>query len=124
MTIDAHALDTDAQQCLADAFNDLGALRVQAFDVAAKQHFAGQAKLPALVSQFKALLFEDRNLRRGQAFLRRCLATGQGQYGHQQHSVKRSNGQCGHESQLLVCTESTGCSVPAVNWAPRDRRLA
>jgi len=58
----------------------LGAL--EAFDVAAEQHFARQAERPAVVGQFEALLLEDRDLRRAQAFGRGCLAAAQGQQGH------------------------------------------
>jgi hypothetical protein len=57
MAIDSHPLDTDAKQRLVDPLDDLSAGWVQASDGAAKQHFAGQAKGPALIGQFETLLF-------------------------------------------------------------------
>ena len=71
--------DDDLDDDDGDAFDDLGAGRVEFFDVAAKQHFARQAKRPTFVGQFEALLFEHRHLHRGQAFGGGSLAATQGQ---------------------------------------------
>lgn len=74
VAVDTYTLDAHAEQGLANAFDNDGAGWVEGFDIAAKQHFAGQAKCPAFVGEFKTLLFEDGDLCRGQAFGRGGLA--------------------------------------------------
>ena len=102
MAVDAHALDIHSQQRFADTFDDFPALRVEHFEVAAKQDFARQTKRPAFFGQFKALLFEYGDLRRSQAFLRRRLATAQRQHDEQDAEAEKLKITLSHRAHGLA----------------------
>ncbi|MNV84966.1 hypothetical protein D3C71_1788830 [compost metagenome] len=84
MPIHPHALDANAEQRLTNALDNRLALAVEAVQVAAEQHLAGQIVGPAFVGRGKAFTLEHGNLLGGQAFGRSALAAGQRQHGEQQ----------------------------------------
>ena len=83
MPVHPHALDTNAEQRLADALDDFPALGVEQVQVTAEQYLAGQVKRPTFISRGKTFTLEHSDLLGSQP-LGCGLATGKRQHGKQQ----------------------------------------
>ncbi|MCY1553104.1 hypothetical protein D9M68_895560 [compost metagenome] len=90
MPVHPHALDTNAEQRLADALDNRLALAIEAVQIAAEQHFARQVVGPTFIGRGETFALEHGNLFWGKAFRGGALATRQRQHGEQQGPKRKT----------------------------------